>query len=497
MKPNTPSASKSTGLDKVRAAIGYARENLLNYAQLCDGAYVASAFHDFLSDELTAVATGKCRRLIINVPPRHGKSRMTTVELPTWMLGQDPTKKIVLTSYSGNLATKHSKESRSRLQLPFYQHAFPGTRLNPKDAGADEWSTTKGGIYKAVGIGGSLTGHGAQLLIVDDPFANFEEAHSPTTRESVWQWFWSTAYTRLSSDGAMIIIMTRWHQDDLVGRLQDPKRIQELKDAGIEDNEEWRLVNLPALAHDNDPMGRATGDALFPEKFPVNRLKAIRQVLGSYLWSAMYDGNPIPRGGNYVDASHFIVAGRDQVPAGLRWFRFWDLATSSKTMADFTAGVKGAFGPAPGAPDNWQENKDRWPSDYFYLADMIYGQWEWPRAREKIKSTAELERIFVGVEVVAGFKTGYANLREVMPADIALQDFGADRDKLTRALPWIALAEAQQGEKFGHVVLVAGDWITAFKSQVEAFPAGAFDDMVDAVSGVYNMLKSGREIFVA
>jgi predicted phage terminase large subunit-like protein len=476
--------------EKVKAAIALARADLLEYAALCDRNYVVSRFHSILARKLESVAHGRTRRLIINVPPRHGKSRMTTVELPTWMLGQNPTKKIVLTSYSNNLASKHSKESRARLQSSLYRAMFPETQLNPRDAGADEWTTLKGGLYKATGIGGSLTGHGAELLIVDDPFKDFEEAHSPTMRENVWQWFLSTAYTRLSPEGAIVIIMTRWHQDDLVGRLLDPKRQQELKDAGVED-EAWEVLNLPALAHDDDPIGRAPGDALFPEKFPANRLRAIRQTLGSYLWAALYDGNPIPKGGNYVNGEHFIIRNRDEIPTGMRWMRFWDLATSSKTVADYTAGVQGAIGPAPGAPGNWRDDQKKWPLDYFYLRDMVFGQWEWPRAREKIKTTAELERVMVGVEAVSGFKTGYANLKEVMSAEIAMQDFGADKDKLTRALPWIAMTEARK------VVLVAGDWIPSFKQQVEAFPTGANDDMVDAVSGVWNMLKSGRKILVS
>lgn len=476
--------------DKVKAAATLGKRDLLSYAEVCDTNYVVSRFHTKLAQKLEAVANGTLRRLIVNVPPRHGKSRLTTVELPTWMLGREPTRKIILTSYSNNLASKHSKEARGRVQRPIYRAMFPETQLNPRDAGADEWTTLKGGLYKATGIGGSLTGHGAELLIVDDPFKDFEEAHSPTVRENVWQWFLSTAYTRLAPEGAIVIIMTRWHQDDLVGRLLDPKRVQELRDAGGI-GEDWEVLNLPAIAKDNDPIGRPVGEALFPEKFPATRLNAIRVTLGSYLWAALYDGNPIPKGGNYVDGANFIIRQKDSIPDGMGWMRFWDLATSTKVMSDYTAGVRGALGPAPDAPKDWRDNPKDWPMEYFYLMDFIYGQWEWPRSRERIKSTAMLERILVGVEAVAGFKTGYANLKEVMPEDIAVQDFGVDKDKLTRALPWIALTEAKK------VVLVAGDWITAFKQQVEAFPTGAHDDMVDAVSGVYNMLKAGRKIFVA
>lgn len=499
MSQNTPNDSllSPNQQQKVKVAAALARANLLSYAQLCDRNYIISKFFGLVAEKLAQVARGETLRLILNFPPRHGKSRLTTVELPTWMLAQDPTRKIVLTSYSNNLASKHSKESRARLiGNATFRAMFPKTEINPRDAGADEWSTTAGGIYKATGIGGSLTGHGADLLIVDDPFKDFEEAHSPTMRDKVWDWFLSTAYTRLSPSGAIVIIMTRWHQDDLIGRILDPKRMQELKDSGVEKNEQWDILNLPALAHENDPIGRAVGEPLFPERFPPERLRAIRLVMGSYLWAALYDGNPIPKGGNYVNGEHFLIANPDQVPVGLSWRRFWDLATSSKSDSDFTAGAKGAFGPAPGAPDDWAQKPLEYPKEYFYIRDMIYGQWLWPHAREKIKTTAELEKILVGVEAVSGFKTAFANLREVVSPEISLQDFGADRDKLTRALPWIAMAEAPEGKKHGKVVLVAGDWIPAFKQQVEAFPTGANDDLVDSVSGVYTMLKSGRMIYV-
>lgn len=471
-------------LEQIRVATSLAANDLLSYTRLCDGGYNASKVHRYIARKLTSVADGSCRRLIINMPPRHGKSRLTTIELPTWMLGKDPKKKIVLASYSGNLAKRHSRSSRDRMHEPIYQAVFPNTSLDPLDKGAEEWSTTAGGIYKGVGIEGSLTGHGADLLIIDDPFKDHLEAHSKTTREAVWNWFLSVAYTRLSPTGAIVIIMTRWHTDDLVGRLMDPKRAAEIKEAGLQDEEKWEVVNFPAMAkHDHDELGRKEGEALYPEAYPTNRLKAIRQVLGSYLWAALYEGVPIPLGGNYINGGNFVIVNPDQVPVGLQWMRYWDLATDEKASADFTAGVAGALGPTPGVKDG--------PRDCLWLKMMIFGQWLWPKARTRIVEVATQERILVGVEAVSGFKTAYQNLREVLPNDIASQDYGVDRDKLTRALPWIAMTEVKK------VILVAGDWNMPFKVQCESFPGGSNDDMVDCVSGVHKMLTSGRKVFVA
>jgi predicted phage terminase large subunit-like protein len=368
-----------------------------------------------------------------------------------------------------------------------YQRFFPKTRL--QDMAALEWTTTEGGMYKAAGILGGITGSGGDLIIIDDPFKDYADAHSPTMRANVWEWFWSTAYTRLSTGGAIVIIMTRWHVDDLVGRLLDPVRQQEIKDAGIHEDESWRVINLPALADPAivhpDHLGRQEGEPLSPERIPLQALRAKRQVMGGYLWGAMFQGRPVRKGGNYCNPDNFHVINADQVPEGLLWMRYWDLATTEKQMASFTAGVAGALGPPPGQPEaEW---------DCLYLKDMITGQWEWPRARTRIVSTAEIEGILVGVEAVAGFKTAYQNLREELPPDVASQDFGAHKDKLTRALPWFALSEKPHQK----VYLVNGDWVVGFKAQVEAFPAADFDDQVDAVSGVYNMLKNGRVVLVA
>lgn len=445
-------------------------DSLISYTKVCDPHYVASKVHYFLADKLQDVAWGLCNRLIITMPPRHGKSRLVSVELPTWMLGMQPTKNVVLTSYGSDLCYKHSREARGRLRNPLYQQLFD-TRLDPHDQAAMDWSTTEGGHFKAVGIGGSLTGHGADLLIIDDPFKDFAEAHSPTIRENVWDWFLSVAFTRLSPEGRIVIIMTPWHVDDLVGRLRDPARKEELADAGAED-EHWEELKLPAIAHEDDLLGRKAGDALFPERFPIERLKSIRAVEGSYKWSAMFDCNPTVKGGNYINSANFQIMDPSEVPLDLIWVRAWDLAATESSRADFTAGVCAAMG---------KDGK-------FYLKDMVKGQWDWPNARGRIVTTANAEIKYVravGVEAVGGFKTAFSNLKEVMPKNVLLREWGADKDKLTRALPWIALTERK------HVVLVRGDWNMDFMIQCEAFPGGSkHDDCIDATTLAYQMLQS-------
>lgn len=275
----------------------------------------------------------------------------------------------------------------------------------------------------------------------------------------------SVAYTRLHPGAAVVILMTRWSRGDLVGRLLDPERA---KDAEIQDDEKWEVINLPAIAESDDAMGRAPGEALFPERYPAERLRSIRASVGSYVWAALYRGDPVVRGGNYIPVSNFIVV--DSAPEGLRWVRFWDLAASSKKSSDHTASIAGAIG----------------PDGVLYLRDLVDGQWEWPEARNRIKMTAISEKIPIGVEAVAGFKTAFANLIEVMPSGIMCREYGADKDKLTRALPWIAMVEKSK------VALVRGDWNMSYILQLEQWTPGkeGKDDMVDATSGVEMMLRT-------
>jgi predicted phage terminase large subunit-like protein len=442
-----------------------AASDLLYYTQLCDEKYTAARLHEFLGRELQKSLTGGTKRLLLNIAPQHGKSRLCTVEFPTWVLANDPTKKIAVASYGQDLANKASREARERLQTPEFQ-LLSDTRLDPIHSAVQDWGVIGGGGYKAVGVSGPLTGHSVDLLIIDDPIKNPKEAFSVRYRDDVWDWYQSVAYTRLSEKATVVVIQTRWHPDDLTGRL-----LKQARDGG----EHWRHVNLKALAPENDLLGRRPGEALFPQRHSAERLKVIRDAIGHFYWTALYEGEPVERGGNYIDVGSLEVISPDQVPEGLRWMRFWDLATTEKQAGqlhdpDYTAGIKGALG------------KD----GSLYLADGMAGQWEWPKARARIVASAQAERILVGIESVGGFRSAFQNLREVLPKDVKVMEIGVDRDKLTRALPWIALAEN------GKVFLVRGDWVTPFLAQAETFPTGTHDDMVDAVSGVYQMLAKGR-----
>lgn len=460
----------------IRGAVAAARKELIPFIKLCDQEYVASRVHRLVAHYLERVERGEIKRLIISMPPRHGKSTLTSIYLPAHALGLDPGLEVVVASYTAGLSSDASKATRHLLQnSEAYRAIHPDAKL--MDRSVVNWSTTKQGKYRAVGVQGTLTGRGGDLIIVDDPHKDHAEAHSPIMRQAVWDWYASTLFTRQSYNARIIINHTRWHEDDLAGRI--------LK----EQPEDWTVLKLPAIAKENDPLGRKPGEALFPERFPIEHLLSLKKTLGSYKWSALYDQDPVPEGGSQIPVQNFQLIDRDSCPNYLSWSRYWDLAESEKKTADNTASCSCALDSAGN----------------LYIADMLAGQWAWGKARNIIRDVAAVEGVYyrVGIETNGGFGTAYENLREVMPSNVTLREYQVEKAKLIRALPWIALAEARKiflvrsDARTGMLQKVAGyeeprDWAPEFKDEARIFPNGLHDDRVDCVSGGWKMCDEGK-----
>jgi predicted phage terminase large subunit-like protein len=216
--------------------------------------------------------------LLIEAPPRHGKSELVSKFLPPWYLGVWPERRVMLAAYEATFARSWGRKART----VFQEAAAPifGRRLAEDNHAADDWSTTAGGGMTTAGVGGPMTGRGANLLIIDDPVKNAEEALSKTTRDNHWDWWQSTASTRLEPGGVVIGIMTRWHEDDIFGRL--------MRTSGSE----IRRLTLPALAEHGDPIGRKPGEALWPERYSREKLEAMRAGRSEYWWRAMFQQRP-------------------------------------------------------------------------------------------------------------------------------------------------------------------------------------------------------------
>lgn len=265
------------------------------FAEYCiavDPTYSLEWFHQEIATQLEngyeRLKKGENVRLAIFMPPRHGKSEEATQKFPSWVLGKDPTIPIITSSYSDELATDFGQRTRGIMTSDRYKQMFD-TKLRYDAKAKGKWLTEEGGGYTAVGVGGSLTGRGFKIGIIDDPFKNREEADSPVTRESRYKWYQSTFYTRQEGNSMMILILTRWHDDDLAGRIL--RDAEEAKKNG-EPYDDWEVIEYKAIATKDDAH-RKEGEALWPSKFSLDKLNVMKTTMGSYEFSALYQQNPI------------------------------------------------------------------------------------------------------------------------------------------------------------------------------------------------------------
>lgn len=422
-----------------------------------------------MQSKLDAVTRGDIKKLMLFLPPRHGKSELATVRYPAYRLHHDPSTRIVVAAYGQGLAERFSRKCRAICALDLGP-------TNRDRFAAVNWSTKHGdGGLRAVGVGGGVTGMGFDLLIIDDPVKSREEAESIAYRSRVWEWYCDDLSTRREPGAAMILIMTRWHQDDLAGRI-----------LASDDGPNWDVVCLPAEAEDNDPLGRAPGEALCPDRFNLDDLAERRRVLGPS-YAALFQQRPVARGGGMFKRDWFDLV--PACPQDARRVRYWDKA-ATEGGGDYTVGVLMARG----------------QDGIFYVEDVVRGQWS-SGARERVmRQTAELDaeryegvittidadgeetkrqrpRVEIWVEQEGG-SGGVDSARNTM---LNLAGFVVSLErpsgtKEVRAEPFAAQAEA------GNVRVVRGPWTSAYLDELTTFPAGTHDDQVDASSGAFNKL---------
>ncbi|NCU27749.1 hypothetical protein EOM86_13710, partial [Candidatus Nomurabacteria bacterium] len=249
------------------------------------GHHIAAKHTDFICEQLLRVERGEITRLILTMPPRHSKSMTVSETFPSHFIGRDPSRRVITVCYGDALARKFGRANRRKIE-EFGRELF-GVTVSPENASMNNWGIQEhaGGMISA-GIGGPITGEGADLLIIDDPIKNREEAESVTYREKVWDEWQNTLLTRLHPGGAIIIIMTRWHQDDLVGRLL------------ASEPDLWTVVSLPAEAEENDPLGRQVGEPLWPEHgYNQKWMDATKEAVGTRAWVSLFQQKPSPQEG--------------------------------------------------------------------------------------------------------------------------------------------------------------------------------------------------------
>lgn len=410
----------------------------------------------------TEVAKGGAR-LILTMPARHGKSEFISVNTPIWFLEKWPDRFVMNISYGSELATDFSLKVRDTFQDPDLHHLLR-TRIRIDKKRVDRWLTPQGGGLTAAGIGGPLTGRGADLMLIDDYIKNAEDSVSVALRKKTWEWFKSTAYTRLEPNASLIILATRWGQKDLISSC-----LTELP------HENWRVINLPAIAEINDPLGREVGEALWPERYDETALARIKKTLGTYWWEAMYQQNPRASMAGLELSGFLKTIPESELPpeVDLKTFRIWDLA-ATKDGGDYTAGAK------------MSRQKD---TGRIYIRDMRHFQ----KSPQKVKDLVEASAIGDGHGVKVWMEQEPGSSGKIVIADFKelLKAYSFEGEKATgpltiRATPFLAAIEA------GDVYIVKGEWNENFKDELDAFDDDAeYDDQITACALGYNKLLFG------
>lgn len=437
-----------------------------------DGRWYPAPHLILLNDYLIRVAAGEIKRLMVFMPPRHGKSQAISEYFTAWYLGTFPDRRVILTSYEADFAAQWGRRARNLLEATGTALFAEAVDIAGDSSSASRWDVKghRGGMMTA-GVGGPITGKGAHLLIIDDPVKNHAEANSKTYRESAWDWYQSTAYTRLEPGGAIILIMTRWHEDDLGGRLLDATKTG---------GDQWTVVNLPAIAEEHDQMGRPVGTPLCPEWFDHTALEQIKTAVGPYVWSALYQQSPkSPEGAlfkrqffHYFEAVggsyilHHPDGDRTFDPSSCTVIQTCDPAGSTKTSADYFA--LGTWAVTPRAD--------------LLLLDVIRTRLEGPD--QPALFTDARSRWSPSLQGVEPKNMGLTLYQSLLRLGLPIHELKADGDKFTRALP---IAARYANNTVYHRQGAA--WLEDYEDELIDFPHGANDDQVDVAAYAAIMLE--------
>ncbi len=458
-----------------------------------------------LAAALQRVADGELKRLMVFIPPRHGKSEEISRLFPAYFLYRHPEKFVGLGSYSQGLANTLSRAAKNNYQLGLAHCG--GVPLDKGARAVKQWETQQGGGFWCTGVGGEATGKGFDVGIIDDPLKNSEQAASETIREKHKEWWNSTWYTReqpltggdarpeANFDAAFIVVQTRWHEDDLSGWLLSEEAAA-AADPEEGQPERWHIINLPAIAEDSpaefpatctvEPDWREPGEALAPSLRPLSKLQKIAKRVGEYVWGALFQQRPRAK-----DGSAFLRAWLEDnlvsaAPLEADYIRYWDKAASIKKGADWTAGVLMCRCRTSGV---------------FYVADALRGRWAPHEREDHIRSAAFADNAHFGGQVYIRLERegGSAGIDSALASVSNLAGFLADTEHPSG--PKEVRFDGFAGQaKAGNVKFVRGAWNRDYIEELTALWNGSHDDQADATSGAYNFLARlgwGSEWYVA
>lgn len=435
-----------------RNILPLARADLACYALAMCPDYRVANHHRVLIEKLEQVERGEIKRLMICIPPRHGKSRTTSCIFPAWYLGRNPRRSVIAASYGAELAEDFGRRVRNLMSDPLHAAIFPESGLSADSAAQRRFDTAAGGCYYAVGRGGAITGRGADLLLLDDLLKDAEEARSSNVRRLLIDWYEHVAYTRLAPGGAIVMIQTRWHADDLPGHL-----LRELS------AENWLVINMPAIAEADDEFRRA-GEALWPEMYPLEMLKMIRSAIGGSAWTSLYQQQP--------SAAEGAVFKRDwwrffrEQPVCRRIVHSWDTAFKSGAENDYSVCT------VWGVTDSG-----------YYLLWVWRDRVEFPELKRRMGWLAEQWK--PAQVLIEDRASGQSLIQELKHSTrLPVIPIKADADKVSRAQSVTPLVEA------GKVFLPeSAPWLNDFVDELAAFPKGTHDDSVDSLTQALNYLR--------
>lgn len=470
MNPSSAIKNKEHWLKAVKQE--QASRTMANFALYTDPKYQMNWHHRLLCQYLDDFIAKKRTRIMVFMPPRHGKSELVSRKLPAFLLGKNPDCEIIASSYSADLAQKMNRDVQRIIDSENYREVFPKTQLYGKNIrsvangsylrNSDIFEIVgHRGSYRGAGVGGGITGMGGDYIIIDDPIKNKEEAKSHTKRENLWDWYTSTLYTRLEGNGSLLITLTRWHEDDLAGKLLDQMKRDKIAD-------QWDILMLPALCeeeyqHPQDP--RLHGETLWPSKYNKNELATIRANVGLYDWTAMYQQRPQPADGTIFQREWFSKRYR-VLPSGATIIQTWDLPFKNSEASAKCAGLIMAR-----------------KGGELFICDCINEKMSFTASVAAIKNmTAKHPE--ARAKVIEDKANGPAII-DFLKKDVAgMVSFNPKGSKEDRALSIAPYFEA------GNVYFLDGaSWAGELIEDLVKFPGGIYKDTVDAlVQGILYLM---------
>ena len=441
------------------------RTDFLTFVNRMWPSFIAGRHHSIMADAFERVAKGELKRLIINMPPRHTKSEFASYLFPAWFLGRYPEKKIIQTAHTAELAVGFGRKVRNLINQEDFQQVFPGITLSSDSKAAGRWNTNKKGDYFAIGVGGAVTGKGADVLIIDDPHSEQEAAlgaYNPEVYDKVYEWYTSGPRQRLQPGGAIIVVMTRWSVRDLTGQI--------VKSATQRDGaDEWEIIELPAIM--------PSGDPLWPEFWPLDQLESLKAELPVSKWSAQYQQDPTSEEGALIKREWWREWERDSPPPCEAIIQSWDTAFLKTQRADYSACTTWGIFHHP--------NEDGVTVPNLILLDAYKEKLEFPELkRAAYEKYWEYEPDQMIVEAKAA---GSPLIFELRAMGIPVTEFTPSRgqDKIARV--------NAVSDLFASGVIWAPPtrWAEEVIEECAAFPAGEHDDLVDSTTQALLRFRQG------